>query len=272
MQLAAVAQAAAATCESSSSVVYLMRHCVRATYQPDMFHWDWPYLYLANYSDGGELPDWGVAPTLCTERGRKIVVGEGASLKDEVANRSCAKPLKVIYDAGSVRDNTTAYDFMMGLGVDPSTRKGDATMFSVPASDSCPKLSGSERAEGVRAQLASVPPPANLSATLAALQALLGKGVAPPLQSIATNVSEDGFWDGGVFVAASWVEAMLLQYGTGLPMAYGRVEAAQLYELLKLNVYYRAINDRPLVVEQRGASNLLAHMLDDLAGTGASRA
>ena len=45
---------------------------------------------------------------------------------------------------------------------------------------------------------------------------------------------------------------MLLQYGAGLPIAYGRITPAQLYELLELHVYYRAVNDRPFAVEQRG--------------------
>ena len=36
-------------------------------------------------------------------------------------------------------------------------------------------------------------------------------------------------------------QTMLLQYGAGLPMAYGRVNPAMLYELLELHVYYRAV-------------------------------
>ena len=73
---------------------------------------------------------------------------------------------------------------------------------------------------------------------------------------------------GGTYVAGAWIEAMLLQYGAGLPIAYGRITPAQLYELLELHVYYRAVNDRPFVVEQRGGSNLLAHALADLRGGG----
>lgn len=253
-----------------TSTVYLMRHCARSTFVPDLYHWDWPFLYLANYSDGGALPDWGVQPTLCTARGRDIIVGEGASLQGVIAQQQCGLPLKVVYDTGSLRDNTTALDFIEGLGADPSTSIGDASMFTVPASDSCPSLPAAERAAGVRARLASVPPLPNLSARLATLQSVLGHGVAPPLQSIPDVVSEEGYWNGGTFAAASWVEAMLLQYGAGLPMAYGRVNASDLYHLLEINVYYRSINDRPLSVEQRGGSNLAAHMLTDLAGTGAS--
>lgn len=248
-----------------SATVYLMRHCVRATYYPDLYHWDWPYLYLSNYSDGGALPDWGVAPTLCTKRGRQLVVGEGSALKAEMAQRTCGKPLKVIFDSGSQRDNTTAEDLLTGLGMDPSIRVGDAEIFEPAATTGCPKVSAADRAAGVRAQLNSVPALTDLPARLAALQAVLGPGVAPPLSSIPDMVSADGYYDGGLFAAASWVEAMLLQFGSGLPVAYGRVNASYLYELLELNVYYRALNDRPMVVERRGGSNLLSHMMDDLA-------
>ena len=55
----------AAASPPSSSTVYIMRHCARSTYLPDLYGGQRP-AYLANYSDGGDLPDWGVAPTLCT--------------------------------------------------------------------------------------------------------------------------------------------------------------------------------------------------------------
>ena len=71
---------------------------------------------LANYSDGGDLPDWGVAPTLCTARGRKLIQGQGTSLRAEVIARMGGLPIKAIYDAGSKRDNTTALDFLTGEG------------------------------------------------------------------------------------------------------------------------------------------------------------
>eukprot|EP00966_Prymnesium_polylepis_P234254 5418297-Prymnesium_polylepis.1 len=73
-----------------SSTVYLMRHCARSTYLPDLYGGQEP-AYLANYSDGGDLPDWGVAPTLCTARGRKIIEGQGRSLKSEFLSRMGAQ-------------------------------------------------------------------------------------------------------------------------------------------------------------------------------------
>lgn len=254
----------AAASPPSSSTVYIMRHCARSTYLPDLYGGQRP-AYLANYSDGGDLPDWGVAPTLCTARGRRIIQGQGRSLRGEILGRMGPAPgrLKVTYDAGSTRDNTTAEDLLAGLGLPSIARVGDAAVFDPPW---CPQLTAAAKERAVRARLKAVPRPARYEGRLAALQALLGRGVAPPLQSIPDVVAGGAVgWLGGSFVASSWVEAMLLQFGAGLPMAYGRVAPPQLYEMLELHVYYRAIADRGLSIERRGESNLLAHVLRDLA-------
>ena len=67
-----------------------------------------------------------------------------------------------------------------------------------------------------------------------------------------------GYWLGGMYIASSWIEAMLLQYGAGLPVAYGRVSPDLLYKLMALHIYYRAVNDRGYVTEQRGQTNRFA--------------
>ena len=241
-----------------------MRHCARATFLPDLYGGQEP-AYLANYSDGGELPGWGVAPTLCTARGRKIIAGQGKSLRAEVAARMGSQShLKVIYDASAKRDNTTALDFLTGLGL-PLKRSGEATIFD-PPSAWCPYTTPDAKIAAVKAQLQRMPEPKDYRGRIAALQTILGKGVAPPMQDIADTPSGgEVAWLGGSFVASSWIEAMLLQLGAGLPMAYGRVAPSYLFdELLDLHVYFRAIADRGLAIERRGESNLLAHMLADL--------
>ena len=246
-----------------TTTVYLMRHCARSTYLPDLYGGQEPE-YLANYSDGGELPDWGVAPTLCTHRGSRIVQGEGASLKKEVLSRmGPQKELKVIYDAGSRRDNTTALDFLEGVGLPFVKRDGDAEIFT-PTWAGCPELTPAAKEAAVSAQLAAVSKPHDYEARVAALQELLGEGIAN--FTTMPDVVSGGPVGliGGSFVASSWIEAMLLQQGAGLPMGYGRVTPDMLYEMLELHVYYRAVADKPFAIEQRGQSNLLAHMLKDL--------
>ena len=240
-----------------------MRHCARSTFLPDMYGGQTPR-YLANYSDGGELPDWGVPPTLCTARGRSIVVGQGRSLRAEVLSRIGTEHLKVVYDAAATRDNTTALDFLTGLGLPSLKRMGAAEVFDPPEAW-CPLLTEEQKRNAVSAQLGAVPRPKGYTDRIAALQKILGRGVAPPMQSMPDVVSGgDVGWIGGSNAASSWIEAMLLQLGAGLPMAYGRVTPAQLYDLLELHVYYRAVAVRGLAIERRGESNLLAHMMRDL--------
>ena len=249
----------------TSSVVYIMRHCARSTYLPDLED-EKTYPYLANYSDGGELADWGVAPTLCTARGRKIVRGEGAFMKKEFEQY---ETLRVFHDSGSQRDTTTATDFLEGLGSSVESVAAPE-VFNPMKAKYCSYLTDEESADAVRAQLASVPEPQGLAARVQVLQEVLGKGVAPPLQNITSEVA-DGKWHSGASIAAEWIEAMLLQLGAGIPPAYGRADAADVYALLDIHVYARAINDRPWAIEQRGGSNMLAHVRKDLVeGSGAT--
>ena len=99
-----------------TSTVYVMRHCARATYYPDLEYVD-RFTYLSNYSDGGPLPPWGVPEAHCTARGRKIVVGQGRHMKAELdARAGLAGALKVVYDGAAARDKTTAEDFLSGAG------------------------------------------------------------------------------------------------------------------------------------------------------------
>lgn len=246
-----------------SSTVYVMRHCSRSTYFPDLEYVD-RYKYLANYSDGGPLPSWGVGPSLCTQRGRKIVMAQGKNLAAEFQARTSSAPLKVVFDAGATRDNTTAHDFLAGLGLPESLAHGDAAIFNPQKAGYCPYPTAAEYRGAIAERLMSVPAPDDLDDLLSSLQGALGAGAAPPISSMKNTISAEGYWIGGIYVASSWVEAMLLQLGAGVPVGYGRVSPELLYRLLKLHVYYRAVNDRGFVVEQRGQSNILAHMLDDL--------
>ena len=198
----------AASPSPPSSPVYLMRHCARSTFLPDMYGGQTPR-YLANYSDGGELPDWGVPPTLCTARGRSIVVGQGRSLRAEVLSRIGTDHLKVVYDAAATRDNTTALDFLTGLGLPSLKRMGAAEVFDPPEAW-CPLLTEEQKRNAVSAQLGAVPRPKGYTDRIAALQKILGRGVAPPMQSMPDVVSGgDVGWIGGSNAASSWIEAML---------------------------------------------------------------
>lgn len=188
-----------------TTTVYLMRHCSRSTYIPDLYGGQEPP-YLANYSDGGPLPDWGVAPTLCTERGRRIVVGEGRAMRTEIRERmGPRKHITVTYDAGSRRDNTTALDFLTGLGLPCVKRNGNGEIFT-PTWSGCPTLKPALKEAAVSAQLEAVPKPHDYEARVASLQRLLGPGIANFSLSAMPDVVAGGPVGllGGSFVASSW--------------------------------------------------------------------
>jgi hypothetical protein len=221
--------------------------------------------YLANYSDGGEIPDWGVAPTLCTARGRAIVVRQGRSLAAEFRSNTGGDVtnLKVVHDAAAQRDATTAADLLTGLGLNISSI-GDAALFDPQKAKICAAPTDADYAEGVREQLEKVAPPADLHAVLVQLQAILGKGVGPSLPAFNMSMAH-GYWVGGGFVAYEWLEAMLLQLGAGLPVGYGRVDTPTLYKMMHLIGYYRAITARNVGLVRRSMANLLARASADLA-------
>ena len=172
----------------------------------------------------------------------------------------------MFYDGTAERDNTTAHAMLEGLGLPGSLATSTPEIFHPQkANKLCPYLTAKEWQDAIKAQLASIPPPSDLAQLLLELQTVLGRGTAPPIPDIEDIVSADGFWLGGIYVASAWAEVMLLQQGAGLPVGYGRVPRKKLYRLLKLHTYYRQIDDWNFVLAQRGQSNILAHMLDDLA-------
>ena len=188
-----------------TSTVYVMRHCARATYYPDLEYADQGFQYLQNYTDGGPLPSWGVAPELCTARGVKIVTGQGKSLAAEVKARAGQSKLKVIYDGAAARDKTTSEAFLEGAGLSfKALAKADATIFNPQKAKFCPYPSAEEYRQGIARQLTSVAPPPEMDALFEKLQQALGKGAAPPIPSMNDTISQAGYYLGRTYVASSW--------------------------------------------------------------------
>ena len=128
-------------------------------------------------------------------------------------------------------------------------------------------MSADAKMAAVKAQLKAVPKPSNYDANIDALQKILGRGVAPPMQIIPDVVSGGPVGRlGGSFVSSS-PRRCCCSLVRGVPMAYGRVKPSQLYSFLSNHVYYRAVSDKGFAIEQRGESNLLAHMMNDLSSS-----
>lgn len=259
---------AAAAAALPPSTVYVMRHCSRSTYLPDLEHQP-VYQYLANYSDGGELPDWGVAPQLCTARGRKIVRGEGAALKETFAGYGT---VVAFHDSGSKRDATTAADFLEGLGLGIASAPS-ADIFNPVRAGYCAPLAPADRARALADQLVAVAPPPRLEERVAALQSALGVGVAPRIETIPDVVNATtGGWGGGTAIASEWIECLLLQSGAGLPPGYGRFTNESVYAMTDIHQYAFAVKARGLPLARRYGSNLAAHVVAGLAEANAGNA
>lgn len=172
---------------------------------------------------------------------------------------------QVVEDASAHRDLTTAAALLEGAGL-TTARVGtaNAPLFDPAKAGFCPYPTSPQYVRAIEANLASTPKLDDADELLARMQAALGKGVAPPIPEINNTIVLEGYWEGGMYMASEWAEAFLLQYGSGIEVGYGRVSVDDVYDYMRLHTYYRAVNDRPYLIEQRGQSDLLAHMLWDL--------
>eukprot|EP00656_Telonema_subtile_P007903 TRINITY_DN13709_c0_g1_i2.p1 TRINITY_DN13709_c0_g1~~TRINITY_DN13709_c0_g1_i2.p1 ORF type:complete len:218 (-),score=31.44 TRINITY_DN13709_c0_g1_i2:245-898(-) len=112
--------------------------------------------------------------------------------------------------------------------------------------------------------MASFPPPDGHFARVQAVQAVLGAGIAPALETIADSLS-DGYLIGGSNVAAGFAEAFLMQLGGKLPVGWGRLDPGAVYELLKTHIYIRGVQDRALPLAAHSHSYMAQVVLEHLA-------
>ena len=106
---------------------------------------------------------------------------------------------------------------------------------------------------------------------LTRLQNIIGKGVAPPMETIKESIisgSWGGTYSGGAAVANSMTEAFIMQNGGGIKMAWGRLSSEDLYsDYLKSHILYRRVMCRTPKVAKRRHSNLLNAIIDALSNT-----
>lgn len=254
--------------------VIVMRHCARAT--PWTLTGGAPgFPYYNNYSE--ELfPTWPVPAYQCLPRGNQIVQAFGKNMVSSIA-----QPLTVFVDSTD-RDNDTAHDFLRGLGIQNQAIHFKPLLFDASHVSGCSIMSQMEQVNATETQLTALSPPPELKRLLEYLQGVvLGKGIAPALpdikNSVNPNVSGDPGWQragnfqGGVHVASRIIEALLMEQGEGgIEVGWGRLPAQELYELLKIHIYYRGIMSRQLATVKRSHSYMLdtiTSILDDPKGS-----
>ncbi len=113
-------------------------------------------------------------------------------------------------------------------------------------------------------RLSQVPVPAHHWQLLESLQAKLGRGIAPPFSNISDSANMSTFV-GGSAVAAEIAGYFEMAVGAGADTAWANVTARDVTVMLPLIVYQHSVWMRALPLAQHGHSNLLAHVLRDLA-------
>jgi hypothetical protein len=174
-------------------------------------------------------------------------------------------PSQLIVDSPN-RDYDTATDVVRGLGgVSGVYLSSEPAIFSPQATGVCPPLGPAVASKAKLAQHAVVPPPANYTALLAELQAILGVGVAGPLASYPYAVV-NGTVAGASYLAAGFAEAFLMQLGSEQPaVAWGRADAAAVARLQALVAYHRDLDVRVPALLRYEQANLLWHVGAELA-------
>lgn len=250
---AALGAGAAAAVERK---VLLLRHCPRAPY-PDDRHPPLPpnnYTNANNFS-GRPFPsaaDWGTSSGQCTQKGLELARSIGTALPSILG----------VQHARFVVDKVTRCEVTAAaLGLNSTPIKVDQLLFD-PLSARFPGCSQPDWQGTVEAQVKHLQSKIQSARSqLPKLQALLGSGVAPPLDQIADTIS-NGYLVGGLRVASELiVETFELERTSSMPVAWGDLTDAGLIELSKLRVVYFLAMYGGRDIAQRYASGILAALL-----------
>ena len=268
----------ATTATPVTRTVIVIRHCARAT-PSTTGSGDPHFRYFDNYTSH-PFPPWPVIPYQCLPHGVKIVQAEGANLAalgQGVLSYDAASDLEFVADACD-RDNDTAHALVAGIGLSPPPPvTTDAAIFVAGASGdgACPEFTRAQNRKfltkrflevnNTLAQRAGLPPAAWL-ALVDKLQGVLGRGAAPALADLPDAIGPTGWLNGASSVGGMIVEQFLMQLGDGggVPVAWGELDAAGVYDAVRLRVFQRAASARVPQVAARAQSNLLYATLNKL--------
>jgi len=174
-------------------------------------------------------------------------------------------PLDIRVDTSATRDNDTATNFLRGMG-HPLSYTSAPALFDPVAAGFCPKMSSANESAALRARIANFPRPADHIARLQAMQAVLGKGAAPSIDTIKDTVG-GAYYSGGSSVAAGFAEAFLMQMGAKMPVAWGRATPAQVYDFLETHIYIRGVQNRALPLVAYSHTYMVHEVMSHLQST-----
>ena len=152
-------------------------------------------------------------------------------------------PVHVFSDAAQ-RDQDTSKALLAGLNLSTSKFKTAPSLFDPFHSKVCAPFSSKEMEKLLKKRWKEDPPPAGHSDALKALQEqILGEGAAPSLDEIKDRVA-GLYYGGGSYVASTFAEVFEMQTAGGMNVAWGELKKNELYEIMKLRVYYRSVQAR----------------------------
>ena len=238
--------------------VFVMRHCLRATPTQSGIYGAPGFNAFDNYSSH-HFPTWPVPSYQCLPQGIAAIKEFGKSLSASLPKGKLA----VKVDTTAKRDNDTAIALLEGLG--RSTAYIPAPyLFNPVGVGLCKAPSVNETVAALKASFAANPPSKEHVDRLTRLQGVLGKGKAPPIQSIPDKVFDNGYFTGGGSVASGFSEAFLMQLGAGMEVAWGEEKEAYVNDLLTEHIWYRSVNDRALPLVARSHSIMVEEIMSFL--------
>uniref|UniRef100_A0A7S1F0D2 Acid phosphatase n=1 Tax=Noctiluca scintillans TaxID=2966 RepID=A0A7S1F0D2_NOCSC len=223
--------------KSARTTVLLMRHCVRSVPDSGVYAVA-GFKYYNNYS-ATAWPAFDIPSEYCSSRGEQLAKGSGQWFK---GHSPLTEPVRVIAD-NLERNNISGRAFLTGYGQDVTENNFLVDGSSFDPASTCDFYSHSEIAAFRQEQYEANPRPEPwTSQMMRKLYDVLGEGVAGNWTAVSCKTNnESGFIDGSCSGASGFVERMLMNWGSGLPVAWDRFQSWELPQLLNLNTWYRYV-------------------------------
>ena len=175
---------------------------------PNFLNWNsyskepWPMFQTAHAKDA-------------TARGLQLAQEFGTLLGSMgLLPKTTEKGKIVAYADKTERDIDTGERILAGLG-SSVTVLNKTSFFNPQKALVCPAMSSTNRTSAVKANLQTILPLFNHSDVIATMQGITGRGEAPPLADIKDEI-RGGFFDGMSYLASTFAETFLLQFGSAV--------------------------------------------------------
>eukprot|EP00931_Biecheleriopsis_adriatica_P053334 TRINITY_DN31201_c0_g1_i2.p1 TRINITY_DN31201_c0_g1~~TRINITY_DN31201_c0_g1_i2.p1 ORF type:complete len:480 (-),score=80.33 TRINITY_DN31201_c0_g1_i2:147-1586(-) len=225
----------------------VMRHCVRGVSPSGVKapeNGTLKYTNVDDYSDK-PWPEFQVPIMNCVERGADIIEAQGRFFGK---HGKMPFPVRIVADTMS-RNNVTKVRFMRGLQLpeDQCTSTSNHDLFEQTAASLLrPRCLIQTPGQAAMVQSAEThmrdnPAPKEYREYLQKLYSILGKGAAGDWTDLGCSVSYNGFFTypvGTCQIAADVMEYLLMEWGNGTEVAWGRMDDNELTKLTLLHSWW----------------------------------